>query len=225
MKKYDVLRTKAVRLRENGHTLPEICERLQVSKSTAWYWIRDVELKRPNAFLGKTKRSNKKAALKAAEAHRRNSRKRHEENAEEARRLWYAGLRDDEEFKLFMMLYIAEGIRKDPKSYGITNTDPHVIVFAHKMMKRLNANNRDIRLDLSMTDTFDQEKAMGFWKGLLGAEYTVHVYIRKAYGDLSHRNWVSKFGILRLRVYDSYVKTRIDTWMDLFKHEILSRSL
>ena len=224
VKKYDVLREKARILRENGFSLPDICLRLDVSKSTAWYWIRDVEVKKPNAFLERTKRKHKKAARRAAEAQRRKRKKKHAEHILEAKLLWDNGLKHDERFKLFLMLYMAEGIKKDTGSYGITNTDADIIAFAHQMIQSINVNNCTTRLDVYLTEQFDPEIASAFWQNKLQTKDQVHIHERKMYADLSGRNWVSKYGIMRIRVYDTYVKTRIDVWIDLFVREVLRKS-
>ncbi|MHB8895066.1 MAG: helix-turn-helix domain-containing protein [Candidatus Geothermincolia bacterium] len=220
MKKNRYIREKAVRLRQDGHTITEICEMLKTSKSTVWYWIKDVEMLRPNAFIEKTKRSNCRAARKAAEAHRRKANLRHEENAREAERQWLEDLNGDQEFRLFLMLYMAEGIRKGRDSFGMSNTNPDLIAFAFKMMARINVNSRQCRCDLYLKENLDAARATSFWGELLGVE-TIHVHIRED-GHLKGRNWVSENGIMLIRIYDTYVKTRLNVWMRLFTEDFLS---
>jgi hypothetical protein len=219
MKSYDVLRNKAVVLRQNGYSLPEICNRLKTSKSTTWYWIKDVEMLKPNAFLSRTKRKHAEAARKAALAHRNNAIRKHQHHADEAVRLWENGLRDDPDFRLFLMLYMAEGIGKGRDSFGMSNTNPHLIAFAQAMMNRININGRSFRYDLYLKQNLNESKAVVFWKDLLKAE-EIHVHVRND-GHLKGRNWVSENGIMLIRVYDSYVKTMICVWIDLFTEEYL----
>ncbi len=181
-------------------------------------------MKKPIAFLLKTSRSNKNAALKAAQAHRRKSLAVHNEFADSARSQWSEELKDDHVFRLFLMLYVAEGIRKDRGSFGITNSDPDIVLFAFRMMKRINIHHKPVRIDLNLTETFDADDARRFWTKTLRANEDIHVHLRKEYGSLKGRNWVSRYGIVRLRIYDTYVKTMVDVWIDLFKQDILAKT-
>lgn len=224
MKRNEILRSKAEDLRRKGYTLNDIAGRLCVPKSTAYGWIREVPVERPNAFIERTRRNNKAAARKAAQALRRKYALIHDEHRRLAEKEWNESLRNNERFKLFLMLYLTEGKRRCRGTVGFCNTNPDLILFGADCLQWLNADRHKITYSLLLRDNMDESRIVDFWRRLLETD-RITVYTRGGGGRLQGRNRCASRGIMTVLVNDSYLKTRIETWIELFVTEQLLRGL
>ena len=120
MKNTEYIREKAVKLRENGYSLPDICERLNRPKTTVYYWIKDVEIKKMNMFLRRKKQNVSLACQRAGRSSRKRFKALHDKSRLEAEQAWNDGLKNNELFKMFIMAYCCEGTRRGKHSVGIS---------------------------------------------------------------------------------------------------------
>jgi hypothetical protein len=221
LNKYNTLREKAVNLRKSGHTLNEIIERLGVPKTTAYYWIKDVEIRRQRAFVAHTKSNRARSASKATQAVKRKYENIHKQHAEEAKRQWHEGLGSEPHFRCFLMLYMTEGSKRG-QNVRITNTNPHLIKYGYEWLKVLNYRNKNIFLEVSIYPNHDRDAVENYWRELLGVEDIRIYYGSEQRGKLKQRNWAIRYGTARICVVDAYLKTRIDTWIELFTEHVLN---
>jgi len=219
MKKYSHLREKAVELRENGYSLPDICERLKKSKTTVYYWIKDVEIKKKNLFLKRCQEKSKKNAIAAAYHNKTKFEKIHKEYATQAKEEWEEKYKDNDEFKLFLMLYLTEGYRKGRFGLSLANSNPTLILFAKKWFDILNIRKKDMKYSVQIHVDQDETKVKNYWKDLLGAS-EIKVSRKSNSGKLGHRYWASEYAVLTLEFFDAYVKTMLDYWMEQFQLEL-----
>jgi hypothetical protein len=220
LNKNQPLRNKAVNLRRNGYSLNDIVDRVRAPKSTVYGWIKDVEMEKPNAFLERTRRKNKRAARKAAEALKKKYEQIHMDNKECALVEWENGFKADPDFKMFILLYMAEGSRKGRGRIELTNTDPDIIRYGLKWFRLLNVHNKSIVARVAIHPNHDPEDVQSYWMGLLGLDEVRLFYASPSRGRLAGRNWVNNHGTISLVINDSYLKTRFDQWISLVRQTL-----
>lgn len=222
MNKNKHLRKKAIQLRENGYSRNDISSMLGRSKSTVYYWIRDVEIKKPNAFLMRTKRNNKEAARKAALAVRRKFEILHEQSREKARSDWDGGLKESSDFRLFLMLYWCEGWRKSRHCVAIANSDSNLIRLADEWLRRINTANK--KMDYSIQVHADQNvvELVDYWERVVGSK-EISIMHKSNSGQLRGRNWASMHGVFTIRLWDAFTRTKMDEWLKLLGEELFEQ--
>lgn len=62
-------------------------------------------------------------------------------------------------------------------------------------------------------------KVVNYWKALLNIP-EIETMRKSNSGKMSRRNWNSKYGVLTIRFFDTYLKTMINTWLNLLYTEI-----
>ena len=219
MNKFKHLREKAVSLRENGYSLPDICRMVNKSKTTVYYWIKDVEMKRVNVFLKRNKEKIKLSTLKAGLAQRRKFKKIHNEHKEQAIKLWENYLVNDNDFKKFIMAYACEGDRKSKHQVGICNSNFILMDYFHKWFKVINFHNKKFDYFVQLHLDQDSEEIISYWKQILGVS-EIKTLMKSNSGRMKGRNWNCKYGVLTIRFCDAYLKSMISTWMKLLYNEL-----
>jgi hypothetical protein len=222
MNKYDHLKEKAIKLRENGYSLPDICKRLNKGKSTVHYWIKNTTIKKMNIFLKRTAFKVKKCCIEAGKASRRKYAKVHEEYKNVALKLWEEELKNNNDFKLFLIYYACEGDRKTKWAVGLCNSDPSLIQYCLLWFKKLNVRNKPILYNVQLHIDQDEKEIKNYWINLLNIN-EIKTIRKSNSGKMSGRNWNSKYGVLSVRFYDAYIKTMIDAWIVLIKDEIVHK--
>ena len=125
MKNYNALKLKAVELRKNGQSYGEIKKELNLSKSTLSSWLRDIALTEEQ----KKHLYTKNVLILNTGYYSQKERRLREVNeiTEKAKKEISKSI-SLESYRLFgAALYWAEGNKT--KSFGITNSDPHLILF------------------------------------------------------------------------------------------------
>jgi predicted DNA-binding transcriptional regulator AlpA len=142
---YGLSRVPPVRARElrveRRLTLDEIVERLVIPRTTIYEWIKD--LPKPRSTAGQAKRV---AAMQA-----KYQRLRDEAYAQGAAE--FATLAAQPTFRDFIVLYIAEGSKRERNCVAICNSDGAVMGVAHRWLQRLSAK----RLDYAVQYHADQD--------------------------------------------------------------------
>lgn len=159
------LREKARELRNEGMSLSEIAESLELSKTTVWYWIKDL----PDPAIQRRLAPERRAALlraqaKAAAANR--------QIASERRRLAYrqgwcefAVLDGEPGFRDFVCMYIGEGYKRNRNRVAISNSDPRVVRLGDFWIRRFAINF--VGYSLQYHADQDPEYLKRFWCGFL----------------------------------------------------------
>ena len=211
------LREKARQLRiERKMSLNEISERLALSKTTVWCWIEDLsdpEIKHRDT-PGRT-------AARAAQARRMREHYRAlREEAYEEGLLQYPHLVRDPTFRDFVCMYIGEGYKRGRNSVALCNSDPRVIKLANKWITALSRGK--VTYSFQYHADQDPDELIAFWSEHLGVDASAFTYQRKSNsGQLKGRTWRSRYGVLTVRAQDTYLRCRLQAWMDWIQDEWL----
>ena len=189
----EYLRLRARELRvQRRMTLDEIVERLVLPRTTIYEWIKDLPLGKPRSTAGQAKGV---AAMQA----------KYQRLREEAYALGAAEfetLAADRTFRDFVVLYIAEGSKRDRNCVAICNSDGAVMAVAHRWVLRLSSK----RLGYAVRYHADQDldELRSYWGETLGIDGSVITVLRKSNsGMLKGRIWRSEFGVLTVRASDT----------------------
>lgn len=206
----DYIREKAIQLRiEKKLTIDEIAERLSLCRTTIYYWVKDID-------IPETKRQSARR-LKASKANSDRAKAKRDAAYQQGLSEFSAYARDPT-FRDFVCMYIGEGFKKNRNCVAICNSDPQVVKLGNKWIKRLAHNP----VTYSVQHHADQDltELCEYWSAQLGTEPSQIKFQRKSNsGQLSGRNWRSKYGVLTVRVGDTYLRSRLGAWMDLVKAE------
>lgn len=209
-RRYDHLREKAVELRIQHHmTLEEIVERLALPKTTIYYWIKDLPIPRTEKQTAAQQSLSENKRIRYA----RLREAAYQEGVEQATELL-----QDPTFRDFVVLYMAEGYKRDRNAVSIVNSDPHVIRLAHRWIKNLTPKQPVYSLQYHVDHDTDELKA--FWGKQLSIEPSSIKLIRKSNsGKMAGRNFRSVHGLLTILVLDTYFRARLQAWMDIVKSQ------
>jgi excisionase family DNA binding protein len=205
------IRDKARQMRMTSDlTIDEIAERLAISRQTIYHWVRDVPLRKPRRRIDYDARaianSLRYKALRDAA---------YEEGFEE-----YDELIREPTFRDFVCMYIGEGYKRSRNRVTICNSDPNVLILASFWIRRFARN----RVWFSLHYHADQDPAAltRFWGGRLNTD-PGHIGLQRKSnsGQLAGRMWRSKWGVLTVGANDTYLRARLQAWMDRIADEWL----
>ncbi|MBF8282869.1 MAG: hypothetical protein HW378_1784, partial [Anaerolineales bacterium] len=210
MKKYAHLRAKAQQLRQKGATLTEICEQLSLGKSTVYGWIKGIPIPR----TARQSEQRRKAAQAIRQKH------------EALRHQWYdeayqtaPEVLSDPVMRDFVVLYAAEGFKRDRNRVELCNSNPNIMRVAHRFIGAL-SRNPHIRYRLQCHVDNDEGELKAYWSQLLGIETQNIKIMRKSNaGEMRGRNWRSLYGVLTIEVGDTRLRCMIQAWMDYLQCE------
>jgi predicted DNA-binding transcriptional regulator AlpA len=209
------LREKAQKMRREGQfTVDELAERLGLSRSTIYYWVRDIPIARkPNTgFPGRAQRLGTRAMQAKYLRLREIAYRKGQHN--------FHGLSQDPTFRDFVCLYIGEGYKRDRNSVALGNSDPGVIDLAYKWIRAFSRNP----VTLALQYHADQNPAMlvEFWSDRLKIEPRLIRFQRKSNsGQLTGRVWRSKFGVVSVNAADTHLRSMLQAWMDQMQRQWL----
>ena len=199
------LRERARELRvTNRLSIDEIAERLALPKTTIYYWVRDLPLARPrNASPGQRKGN---LAMQAKY-------RRLREEAYELGRAQFPELVMRPTFRDFVVLYIAEGYKRNRNSVWIGNSDERVVAMAAGWLAQL--THKPLSYALQYHADQDLDELRDFWGQALGIDGSMIRMQRKSNsGQLNGRNWRSRHGVLSVGVNDTLLRARLQAWID-----------
>jgi hypothetical protein len=212
--KYDHLRDKAIRLRTEQHlTLEQIVERLQLPKTTVYHWIKDIPI--PETDKQKARQTlaqrNGTLAMQAKFAALR-------ENAYQQGWNEAPELLQDLAFRDFVVLYMAEGYKRGRNSVSFVNSDARMVKLAHRWIYPFTSNTVEYRLQQHVDH--DENELKWYWGNLLSISPELIKTMRKSNsGQLAGRQFRSVYGLLSVRVGDTYLRARLEAWMDYIKSQ------
>jgi hypothetical protein len=209
------LREKARQLRrDNRLTVDELAERLAMSRSTIYYWVRDIPIDRKPA-----RKWPEAARQRGNRAMRRRYRMLREAAYDERVRL-FPVLEGHHGFRDFVCLYIVEGYKRNRNQVSICHSDPAVMKLALSWMPRLSAN--PLRYSLQYHADQDLAQLRAFWAAELGIEGLAIKTQRKSNSNqLRGRAWRSEHGVLTISASDTYFRAELQAWMDWVANEWL----
>jgi transcriptional regulator with XRE-family HTH domain len=202
------LRERARELRtEKRLSLDEIAERLALNKSTVWYWIKDLPLGRPrreNPWVGVGANVRKHRLLREAA---------YDQGAAE-----WLELVKRATFREFVALYIAEGSERCRNEVAIANSDERVIAMAAGWLSAL--TDRPLGYSIQYHADQDLAELRSYWGNALAIDGERIALQRKSNsGQMKHRTWRSRYGVMTVRVSDTYLRARLQAWMDRIRDD------
>ncbi len=145
-----------------------IAKEVAVSKGTLSRWLKDLPLS-PERIL-ELRREAWGRGEASRELFRQTMRKRQqkrEESVYRQQRKYLGRLSRQSLFVAGLMLYLAEGDKKDKYHIGLANTDPKVIkFFLWWLTEFLQVKKSDIRIQLHLYESMDLSRERRFWTKL-----------------------------------------------------------
>jgi excisionase family DNA binding protein len=199
-------------------TIDELAERLALSRSTIYYWVRDLPIPGSGPGGGWPESAHRNAGIAIRHKHRLLRQAAYEEGLESFAELAaYPGFRD------FVCLYIAEGTKRNRNRVVIANSDEAVLRLATSWIRKLSDRKPSFWLQFHADQ--DVAELREFWGSALGIDPGAVSLQRKSNsGQLKGRHWRSRHGVLSVRVDDTYLRARLQAWMDRLRSEWLQRS-
>jgi transcriptional regulator with XRE-family HTH domain len=200
------IREKARQLRrEKKLTIDEIAERLAISRTTIYYWVRDLPIQRDYERM-------RKAACAAARANRRIWKERRDAAYQQGL-AEFDELSKDPTFRDFVCMYIGEGYKRTRHDVALGNSDPAVVALAYRWIKSFAVN--PVLFYFQHHADQDPEELVEFWSVYLGAPAADFRFRRKSNsGQLNGRVWRSRYGVLSVRTSDTMLRARLQAWID-----------
>jgi hypothetical protein len=211
----DYIRQKARQMRiEKDLTIDEISERLAISRQTIFYWVKDVQLKKP--------RRHADYELRARENSLRYKRLRDE--AYEQGWDEFDDLVKEPTFRDFVCMYIGEGSKRSRNKVAICNSNSTVMVLAEYWVRRFGSNPIDYSIQYHADQ--DPDVLRRFWGKMLGIDPGAIRLQRKSNSNqLTGRTWRSRWGVLTVSCSDTYFRAKLQAWMDRLFEEWLDSAV
>ena len=198
---------------ERQFTIDELAERLSLSRSTVYYWVRDL----PIPGSGSGGEWPEAARRKGNRAMQRKYRLLREEAYAEGLRE-FETLAADPTFRDFVCLYIAEGYKRNRNTASLGNSDPVVVKLATRWMRGL--TSKPPRFAIQYHADQNLRELLEFWGGELEIDPDAIRLQRKSNSNqLTGRTWRSRHGVVEVCVYDTMLRARLEAWMDQLRSD------
>ena len=198
---------------ERRLTIDELAERLALSRSTVYYWVRDLPIPGSGSGGGWPEGAQRKGT--------RAMQRKYRLLREEAYREGEASFRElatDPTFRDFVCLYIAEGYKRSRNAVAVCNSDPAVMTVATRWICRLTEKTPTFSIQYHADQNLNE--LCEFWSGRLGIEPDAIRLQRKSNSNqMAGRQWRSRHGVLNVRVPDTLLRARVQAWMDCLRAE------
>jgi excisionase family DNA binding protein len=207
------LRAKARQLRiDKRLTIDELAERLALSRSTVYYWVRDLPIE-GSGCGGRFPTHGQRLGNRAMCA----KFKRLRDAAYAEGRDSFAALCTDPTFRDFVCLYLAEGYKRNRNTVSIANSDPTVLVVSQNWLRRLSPH-KSLKYWIQYHADQNLDDLREFWGATLGIDGSVVRFQRKSNSNqLSGRTWRCRYGVLTVVCHDTLLRARLQGWMDCLR--------
>jgi hypothetical protein len=209
------LQIDSVKLRRSGHSIRFIEKKLNVARSSAALWVKNVKLTEKQ--IDKLYRNCKSGRLKGSYIATQNKIKKRvkrvkeiEANAEKE----IANLSKRDKFMLGVALYFGEGSKTSHNVY-FTNSEPSAMVFMKNwFLEFCAAKPGQMRCNIYLHDNLDERKANKYWSLLLDIPLN---QFGKTYLVKNNPQRLRKskhiYGVCRLTISDINMLRRIMGWI------------
>jgi AcrR family transcriptional regulator len=199
------IREKAIKLRiEQQLTIDQLAAHLGISRTTIYHWVKDIPI--PRVYRTTVPRRLGNRAMQ--ETFRRKREAAYEQGAAE-----FDELSADPTFRDFVCMYIGEGYKRNRNTVALANSDPAVVVLAARWIRRLASNKVFYAVQYHADQ--DHDELRRFWSQLLGVSPEDIRLQRKSNSNrLSGRKWRSRHGVLTVGSCDTYLRSRLQAWID-----------
>ena len=193
-------------------TIDDIAERLAVSRTSVYGWVRDLPFDANTAKRSKAQQRAAKANSRAAAARR-----------DEARRQGIAEfdtLAEDSSFRDFVCIYIAEGYKRNRHTVSVANSDLAVIKLADRWIRAWSTNPVSYEVQFHADQSVNALRI--FWgQHLCVNPSSIRVLRKSNSGQLAARTWRSRYGVLTVRTCDTLFRARLGGWIARMRQDWL----
>lgn len=154
---------KAIALRKQGCSIKEVAQKMNIAKSTSSLWLREVELnKKAQKRLKNRKIFGQYKARKTVEKKREEREKRY---ALWAKEVLQKTSKTKNSMQLYCaILYWAEGGKFTDTHLEFTNSDPQMIRFFLKLLRKgFNINEEKLKANIHLHEYHNELKQKRFW--------------------------------------------------------------
>lgn len=153
----------AVKLRKKGYSLKEIVEALNIAKSSASEWVRNIPLSKSAEKRLLSRIS--KGQLASQKAKRIITAKKEKEALDNANLILSGFLLTDPCTKILCsMIYYCEGEKSVSKGVSFTNSDPNLVsLFLHLFRKSFSLDESKLRVCVHLHSYHNPKKQLKFW--------------------------------------------------------------
>jgi excisionase family DNA binding protein len=207
------LREKARQMRvERKLTIDELAERLALSRSTVYYWVRDLPIEGSGPGGGLPTHGQRMGTRVMQRKF-----KRLRDDAYADGRASFATLIADPTFRDFVCLYLAEGFKRNRNTVSIANSDPTVLVVSQNWLRRLSPD-KQLKYSIQYHADQDLDALRAFWGSKLEIDGGLIRFQRKSNSNqLTGRTWRCQHGVLTIVCHDTLLRARIQAWMDCLR--------
>jgi excisionase family DNA binding protein len=144
-------------------TIDELAERLALSRTTIYYWVKDLPI--PGSGAGGGFRTDaQRRGTRAMQAHYRRLR----ETAYDGALRSFPEMIQRRGFRDFLILFITEGHRRSRHEVAIANSDPAVLFLAARWMRHL--SRRKVTYAVQIHADQNLKEIREFWSDVLGVD-------------------------------------------------------
>lgn len=119
-----------------------------------------------------------------------------------------------------MCLYIAEGSKRNRNQVAVCNSDPAVVRLCARWIRRFARN--PLTFSIQYHADQDLQEITEYWGAQLGVRPAAIRLQRKSNsGRLAGRTWRSQYGVLTVSAGDTYLRARLQAWIDCLRHQWL----
>lgn len=163
----DSLRAEAVALRSTGHSVPEIAQRLGVSRSTAYLWVRHLPLQRDPEQEQQRRRAHSKTMTEGRWATHRRERDEAQAAVHDLAARVVGDLDDRDVLLLGAVSYWCEGTKSKPwrrdDHVQFVNSDPGLLLLFLRFLEVCGVDRAAPSYRVSIHETADAEAAADWW--------------------------------------------------------------
>src|SRR5262245_1854311 len=179
---------------------------MALPRTTIYHWVRDIPI--PRSWAAFPDEGRRKGNLMMQAKYRRLR-----DEAYELGHWEFPRLAEVPTFGDFVCLYVAEGYKRSRNTVSLGNSDRHVIRlanhwishFARHPVRYAVQHHADQRLD-------DLARFCG--QELNVSPTSINFQRKSNSGQLRHRTWRSKHGVLTVRAGDTIFRARLQGWID-----------
>jgi excisionase family DNA binding protein len=203
------IREKARSMRvERQFTIDELAERLALSRSTIYYWVRDLPIPGSGPGGAFPESARRKGTLAMQRKYRLLREQAYREGLDS-----FDELAADPTFRDFVCMYIGEGYKRNRNRVELGNSDPAVMQLATRWIRRL--TDKPLQFSVQYHADQDLDGLCGFWSDALRVEpSSIRLQRKSNSGQLAGRQWRSRYGVLSVGANDTLLRSRLEAWMD-----------
>ncbi len=198
---------------ERQFTIDELAERLALSRSTVYYWVRDLPIPGSGPGGPWPEAARRKGNVAMQRKYRLLREAAYEQGMGE-----YEGLAADPTFRDFVCMYIAEGYKRDRNIVSLANSDPAVMKLATGWISRLGEGPPMFYIQYHADQGLNELRE--FWASALSVDAaSIRLQRKSNSNQMAGRTWRSRYGVMTVRLCETLLRARLQAWMDRLRSE------